>query len=78
MFLLNDGTEITHAQITDAVSAGKARLIYCHGDGRTKTGLLLDGIDRDTRGQCYSMWEEVWTAIPETAGHAIQAAYCEP
>jgi len=78
MYLLNDGTEVTPKQITEAFATGKARIIYGRGENRTTTGLLLDGVDRDTRGQCYSMWEEVWTDIPKSENEALKIAAYEP
>lgn len=75
MFILNDGTRVTYYQITEAFSEGKARIIYGHGETCTTAGLMLDGIDRDTRGQCYSILDEVWTAVPATARDALHIAY---
>lgn len=74
MLILQDGSEVTHAQIARAFYEGKARLVHGRGEGCTKTGLMLDGIDRDTRGECYSMWEEVWTSKPESLSAALRAA----
>lgn len=73
-YVLRDGTEVTREQIANAYAEGKARL--CHGrrDGGTSTGLMLDGIDYDTRGECFSVWDEVWTTRPQTIREALAAA----
>jgi len=74
MYILNDGTTATEDQIMEAVAAGKARIVCGRAEGHTSTGLLLDGVDIDTRGKCHSMWEEVWTAIPSSTAQALKAA----
>lgn len=74
MFLLNDGTDVTADEIRAAFSSGKATLVHSNGENRTKTGLMLDGKHYDTRGQCYSVWEEVWTTEPESLQEAFFAA----
>ena len=77
MLILNNGTEITRDQIASAFAAGYARIIHGRAENASTTGLLIDGVDRDTRGQCYSVWEEIWTEIPKTLAACIQAAYCK-
>ncbi|WP_025918224.1 hypothetical protein [Herminiimonas sp. CN] len=74
MYLLNDGTEVQKDQIIEAVAAGKARIVYGRGEGKTTEALMLDGVDIDTRGQCHSMWEEVWTAVPKSENAALKIA----
>ena len=74
-YYLINGDAVTADQIRAAFDAGKARLIHGRGEGRTTTGLMLNGEDIDTRGQCYSMWDEVWTTTPATLQSALQAAY---
>lgn len=74
-YYLINGDAVTADQIRAAFDAGKARLIHGRGEGRTTTGLMLNGEDIDTRGQCYSMWDEAWTTTPETLQSALQAAY---
>ena len=49
MYLLNDGTEVTAQQIKDAFNNGNAVLIHGRGNGKTTTGLMLDGNHFDTR-----------------------------
>ena len=76
MYILQDGKETTKDAITAAYKAGKAVLVWSHRDGHNSCGLMLDGIERDTRGECYSMWDEVWTTGPKTLQEALDAALC--
>lgn len=78
MYYLQDGTEVTADQIREAFAEGKAVLVYTNGENHTSLGLMLDGNHRDTRGQCFSVWDEVWTAEPKTAREAFNAAYAGP
>ena len=73
MYLLNNGDQSTKSAIVTAHKQGLCRCVHSHGDGRTLTGLALDGVDIDTRGACYSVWEEVWTT-PPTLHQALEAA----
>jgi hypothetical protein len=75
-YILIDGTVVTRAQIEAAFVAGKARLVHGRRDNGTSTGLSLDGKDIDTRGECYNMWEEVWTGRPKSISQALSAAQC--
>lgn len=84
MFLLNDGSAVKAEEIKKAFEDGKVRLVHAHnyaskglGDS-IKTSVTLDGVDRDTRGQCYSAWEEVWTTVPETILEALEIAWYSP
>lgn len=71
-----DGNTITKNAIIEAFKAGKARLVHQRGIDATHTnGLLLDGRDWDTRGQCDRMDEECWTRIPSNLRQALRAAY---
>lgn len=78
MYILNDGTEVTTDQIKTAFASGNARLVHSNGNHHTATGLMLDGVEIDTRGQCHSVWDEVWTRVPASAHEALQAAYYDP
>ena len=49
MYILRDGQEVAKGQIEQAFAAGNAVLIHGHGDGKTVTGLMLDGRGIDTR-----------------------------
>ena len=44
------------------------------GDGQISTGLRIDGLQVDSRGECYSAWEETWTVAPKTLRQALDAA----
>lgn len=74
MYLLNDGTEVSATQIKAAFAEGKAVLIHGRADHHSTTGLMLDGNHFDTRGQCYSMWDEAWTRKPDDVQQCLQAA----
>jgi hypothetical protein len=76
-YYLYDGEETEVTKIVKAVQENKARLIHSRGILSILTSLSLDGIDRDTRGQCYSMWEEVWTTIPKNYREALRVAQYE-
>lgn len=74
-YTLNDGAPVTLEQIKEACEAGDAVLVHYHRpDGWTGTGLMLDGKHFDTRGECFSMWEEQWTRNPTTLTEALEAA----
>lgn len=73
-YYLCDGTQVSADTIKAAVKYGRARLVHSHGDGKTLTSLALDGVDIDTTGECYSMWDEVWTTTPKTVLQALAAA----
>lgn len=75
LYILQDGQEVTAAQIKAAFAANMAVLVHSNGDGHSVTGLMLDGVRRDTRGQCYSIWDEVWTSTPATVQEALNAAH---
>lgn len=74
MYILRDGTEVTRDQIKSAFDAGKAVLVHGRADNRNTTDLMLDGRHFDTRGECYSMWEEMWTRSPQNLSQALSAA----
>lgn len=77
MYRLRDGTEVTRNQIAEAITAGDARIVYYHESDRTGVSLMLDGKGYDTRGECDSVWEETWTAMPDNLEAALIAAYCK-
>lgn len=76
MYILNDGTEVTEAKIHAEFAAGNAIIVCSHGDWCNKKSLMLDGIERDTIGECYSVWDEVWTIRPKHVHEALMAAFC--
>jgi hypothetical protein len=75
MYVLNDGTVVSADQIKAAFADGKAVLVHGRGEMHSTTGLMLDGQHFDTRGECYSMWDEAWTRRPETISQALKAAH---
>lgn len=72
-YYVTDGIEVTEEQIRVAFEAGKAVIVYGRGENCTTTSLALDGQHRDTRGECYSVWDEVWTAQPQSLKQALDA-----
>ncbi|MEP6587150.1 MAG: hypothetical protein ABJA84_00130 [Polaromonas sp.] len=76
MYLTRTGDEITKEQIQSAFAAGHAVLCHSNGEGRTVTGLALDGVEYDTRGECYSVWDETWTTAPKSLAQCYAVARC--
>ena len=74
MYILNNGVETTAEEITAAHKNGMTRLVHSHGDGKTLTSISIDGVDIDTRRECHSVWDEVWTTIPKSLNEAIKYA----
>jgi hypothetical protein len=59
----SQGDIITAAQIRAAIRAGTAKIIYSRMlDGGIGESIDLNCEGFDTRGQCYSMADEQWTA----------------
>ena len=74
-YYLQDGTEVTKNDIEKAFKNGDAILIHARRlDGTTSSALMLNGVEFDTRNECYSMWEEVWTRKPKSLTEALRAA----
>jgi hypothetical protein len=67
-------------QIQQAVIAGKARLSHGYRDasqgGSSFNTALdnLDGNDFDTRGDAFSVWEEIWTTVPSGINECLKLA----
>ena len=74
MYLLKNGNEVTKEQISEAFSAGTAVLSHNNAENRTDTGLMLDGHEYDTRGECYSVWDECWTTKPKSIAQCYAVA----
>jgi len=78
------GEELTEEVIRKAVAAGLAVISRSHGDWRTMASLIIcedkeeaeRQASRDTRGECYSMWEESWCDYPKNAREALDVARC--
>ena len=69
-----DGEIVSRNAIAAAYKAGIARIVYTHGFNCTNSGLMLDSEDYDTRGECYQMLDESWTAKPSSLAQALAAA----
>jgi hypothetical protein len=78
MLLLFDGSEVTESEIKTAHMSGDTRLVFTRREGKSSVSLMLDGKDIDTRNQCHSVWEEMWTKHPDNLREAIKAATCKP
>jgi len=82
MFLLFDGSEVSGEQIKEAHETGRARITCAHKYGGTTPGisrsLRLDGEDYDTRGTCYSVWDETWTIAPKSIMECMETAWYSP
>lgn len=76
MYLLQNGDEVMKEQIEEAFNCGDAVIIHTHGINKTNTGLMLDGEHIDTRGECYSVWDEVWSREPKSVSECIRLALC--
>ena len=76
MYLLKNGAEVSKDQISAAFTAGTAVLAHHNAEGHTDTGLMLDGREYDTRGECYSVWDECWTTKPKSLQQCYAVAYC--
>ena len=79
MYLTRDGETVTREQIVQAFEAGKTRLVHGYrdasqGGSSVSTSLRLDGKDFDTRDNCESVWEELWTRKPETLRECLEGA----
>ena len=62
-------------QIKAAFTSGQAVLV--HGwriDGQISAGLRIGGPQVDSRGECYSAWEETWTVAPKSLRQVLDAA----
>lgn len=73
-YYTTQGDVVTADQIKTAVAEGKARIIYSRAYNHTRANLSLDCEDFDTRGQCYQMIDEQWTAVP-TVQQALKVAF---
>lgn len=76
-YYLIDGTEVSRAQIKSAFEKSDAVIVHGHGEGKTTSGLMLDGKQWDARGECYSIWEETWTREPTSLAEALRIAGVE-
>lgn len=77
-----EGNEITKAEITRAVQERRAVIVWSHGEWCTR-GLLCieasaDAAERlaktDTRGECWSAWDEAWAEMCTDVTQALRGA----
>ena len=62
-YYLYDGTEVNRDMIKQAYEEGRAILIHTNvAGGGTALRLMLDGNMIDTREQCASVIDEVWSS----------------
>ena len=81
-YYTGDGNKITQAQIERAVKERRAVIRWSHGNWRNIATLLVyttvdeaeDESGRDTRGDCYSMADEVWSELATDFRTARKAA----
>jgi hypothetical protein len=66
---------VSQEDIEIAFEAGFCRLVCGRGENRTSTYISLTGEDWDTRGQCFSMWEESWTVEPKSLTQVLFIAH---
>lgn len=77
-----DGTEVSEQEIGDAVSQRRAVIRWSHGNWVNVAGLIIYPTrdeaamesDRDTRNECHSMSDEVWSELATDPVRAIGAA----
>lgn len=74
MYYANQGDIVSAKDIASAVAKGTARIIYSRAFGGTNASLSLVCEDFDTRGDCYQMLDEQWTATPTLADALAVAA----
>ena len=74
-YYLADGSSVTADTIKNAVVSGTARIIYSWmADGGIGHALDINGEDIDTRGDCFSVWDEQWSDVPTSIAQALRAA----
>jgi hypothetical protein len=75
--------ETSRSEIVAAVADRRAVGVWSHAEGHNVCRLLIcrtreeadAAAERmDTRGECYSMWDETWTTIMDTVPAALAAA----
>jgi len=81
---MGDGQEIqvTTEQIRQAVKNKTAVIHWSHGQWRNigqlniydTAAIAAEESQRDTRGKCWSMLDEIWSELADDADRAIKAA----
>ena len=82
MYYSRDGQELSREEIARAVKEKRAILRWQHGNWKNYATLVICQTaedadiesERDTRGECWSMSEEVWSDYPCTIREALKAA----
>jgi len=82
MYYTDAGDEIRRDEIDRAVQERRAVICWGHVDWANVASLMVMDTpeqaereaERDTRGQCYSMWDEVWSELALDAVRARKAA----
>ena len=77
-----DGDIVTLDQITRAVNERRAVICWSHGNWKNIGALYiydsaeeaLEDAERDTRGESWSMWDEVWCQLADSVSDARRAA----
>ena len=81
-YYTGEGDEVTQQEIEQAVKEHRAVLRWSHGWGYNAASLMIyptpdeaeDEAGRDTRGECYSMSDEVWSELADSMRDARRAA----
>ena len=84
MYYTADGQEWTRQEIITAVSERRAVLLQSHGNWCTLESLMIyedaevaeETAEIDTRGECYSVWDECWGELVTSARRALSVARC--
>jgi len=82
MYYDQEGNELTKDEITVAVRERRAVLRWSHAQWRNVAALMIYPTaeeakiesEKDTRGQCYSVWDEIWSRLADDADEALRAA----
>lgn len=82
MYYDYEGNELSKDEIVKAVEEHRAVLCWSHGEWENVASLIICDNEEDaetqanvdTVGDCYSMWDEVWSDYPESIDEALRAA----
>lgn len=77
-----DGTEYSKGEIIAAYNEGRCAIITSHAEWHNVDSLhvcstkdeALKIANTDTRGTCYSMWDETWGRYPRSADECLTLA----
>jgi len=76
--------EISYEKLNKLIEEKKVVLVYGHGEGYTSTAVHIFNTtggaakfaEKDTRGECYSMWDEQWAEIATNKFDVFKACRC--